>query len=377
MKRDLTVLFDGFGGVNIGAELAGVQVVRGFENDAEIAEVARKNLNHEIVLADILTVNPADYPKTWGLHASPPCPNFCLANAAGKESLKDIALADKISEFIKVMQPKVFTLENVYFYRKSISWNRIRNTLNLNGYWHDLAHVNAANFSVPQTRKRMIVRAVHEGWVPHLPHPEQWQGWYQAIEDLIPDLPESKFAPWQLARLPKNFSEVIDSFLVSQGDGINVNKDNPAFTITANRNQLHIRAFLMAGAGNTNTKDGYPMKGVIKDNDPSQTVTALQGGGTFPRAFIVSSQNKSGNQKGLLIQQEDQPMTTITASASKAQSRAWLRNGRVVKMTPRALARFQSFPDSYKLPERTIIACRGIGNAVPPLLYKKIIGGLI
>jgi site-specific DNA-cytosine methylase len=70
-------------------------------------------------------------------------------------------------------------------------------------------------------------------------------------------------------------------------------------------------------------------------------------------------------------------------------------------MTPRCLTRFQSFPDDYKLPAGFSIrnfaladvmglnisdkwvsewintngglACRVIGNAVPPLLYQRVI----
>jgi DNA (cytosine-5)-methyltransferase 1 len=45
---------------------------------------------------------------------------------------------------------------------------------------------------------------------------------------------------------------------------------------------------------------------------------------------------------------------------------------RVVKMTPRALARFQSFPDWYELPEHNALACKIIGNAVPPLLMRRV-----
>jgi site-specific DNA-cytosine methylase len=52
--------------------------------------------------------------------------------------------------------------------------------------------------------------------------------------------------------------------------------------------------------------------------------------------------------------------------------RAWLSQGRVVRMTPRALARFQAFPDTYALPDGAALACRVIGNAVPPLLMQRI-----
>jgi site-specific DNA-cytosine methylase len=36
------------------------------------------------------------------------------------------------------------------------------------------------------------------------------------------------------------------------------------------------------------------------------------------------------------------------------------------------LARFQSFPDWYELPERNALACKIIGNAVPPLLMRRV-----
>ena len=54
-------------------------------------------------------------------------------------------------------------------------------------------------------------------------------------------------------------------------------------------------------------------------------------------------------------------------------SRDWLTQGRVVKMTPRALVRFQSFPDSYALPEKNSLAVTIIGNAVPPLLMREVV----
>jgi DNA (cytosine-5)-methyltransferase 1 len=41
-------------------------------------------------------------------------------------------------------------------------------------------------------------------------------------------------------------------------------------------------------------------------------------------------------------------------------------------MTPRALARFQSVPDTYILPDKRTLAAKVIGNMVPPLLMQRI-----
>ena len=60
-------------------------------------------------------------------------------------------------------------------------------------------------------------------------------------------------------------------------------------------------------------------------------------------------------------------------SLSIQDKRAWLESGRVVQLSVRALARIQSIPDSYKLPDKKTLACYVVGNAMPPLMYQKII----
>lgn len=429
---------------------AGLTPIWGIEWDDAIANVGRTNGLH-VVTADVCKVDPTDYERPFALHASPPCPNFSNANQGGEESEEDIAIAEAVARFVDVLRPQVFTLENVYKYRKSQSWREIAGTLDRCGYWYDLAHVNAADFSVPQTRKRMIVRAMLGQMVPHLPQPEPWIGWYSAIEDLIPTLPESKFAPWQLERLPElitttmvtnagnqpsghkdrqpvqagigepsppvtgQFCGRVRAFIASQGISrdqkggeyplVTRGNDEPAFTITANHNQLGIRGFL---ASNAKTEWG---DGIRRDDEPSVAVTEQSNGRT--RAFLCTGQYAQSNdvaERSVQTRNEDAPSNTVTASnkgdwkAFLVQGgnkwspvvkqdepsptvgnvnrvgnipRAWLSQGRVVTMTPRALARFQAIPDWYELPESKTLACKIIGNAVPPLLYEKLIRQLI
>ena len=229
-------LFSGFGGADIGAMAAGLSPVWGVEYIPEIAGVANANLGDHVLVADILDLDPATFAPVDVLHASPPCPNFSVAKAGGEETPHDLAMARKVAEFVTTLRPQVFTLENVWGYRNSQSWAVIRDALYGAGYWLNVEHVNAADFGVPQSRKRMIVRAVLGGWVPYLPAPVPWIGWYAAIEDLIPDLPESTLAPWQLARLPEDLRASVlfssngnyDSF----GDH-HADEDDPALSVTA------------------------------------------------------------------------------------------------------------------------------------------------
>ena len=374
----LATLFSGGEGVGCGARAAGLRHLWGIEIDDAVAQIARDN-GFDVETADILEVNPANYAPPTILHASPPCPNFSNAKQGRQESDYDIALARAIADFINILCPLYFTLENVYGYRKSRSWAIICKALHGCGYWFDLAHVNAADFGVPQTRKRMIVRAALRQMVSPLPPPEPWVGWYEAIEDLIPTLPESRFAPWQLARMELDGTMLVDSAGYPDASGARVpvmrRADMPTNTVIANHAQRPMRAFIVDG-GNAGRA---PTVGL--QNEPMFTVDAMRNSKHPRRAFLVGGQfarpaNGSGEPRPAQVREQSEPTFTVTA-VNKGDWRAWLTQGKVVQMTPRALARFQAFPDSYTLPDNRVLACRVIGMAVPPLLYQKIVGQLL
>ena len=366
-------LFSGGEGVGLGMKAAGIRILPGIEYDKEIAEVAKNN-GFETIVEDILDINPWTLEFSDILHASPPCPNFSIANSQGGETKLDIDMAKKIASFIKIQLPKYFTLENVYAYRKSQSWKLIAQMLNKSGYWYDLTHVNAADFSVPQTRKRMIVRAIKGGFLPPLPSAEEWIGWYKAIEDLIPDLPKSQFAQWQLKHLPE---EVESEFLASGGNSSGKvtfrEKDDPAFTVIDSSNKAPIKAFLIGA------QSGFrPEQRMFRYAEkPTFSVTSGHNQLTM-RAFVTDSRNNRENIDGkMIIRRDDEPIFTVSATSAAERYKTWLPQGKVVSLSTRCLARFQTFPDSYLLPDKKTLACKVIGNAVPPLLYQKIIEGLV
>ena len=96
--------------------------------------------------------------------------------------------------------------------------------------------------------------------------------------------------------------------------------------------------------------------------------TLRAGRSTEHRALLFNGTNRGRELSAL---SDDEPSFTITGEVHKGMPRAWT-SARVVSMTPRALARFQSFPDSYRLPERRTLAAKVIGNAVPRLLIQRI-----
>jgi site-specific DNA-cytosine methylase len=93
----------------------------------------------------------------------------------------------------------------------------------------------------------------------------------------------------------------------------------------------------------------------------------------MPRAFLMRDDN-AGQEWGKQYRAQHEPAYSQSGSSG---GRAWLTTGRVVKMTPRALARFQSFPDNYALPDRASLACCILGNAAPPLLMRSVMLPLV
>ena len=409
-------LFSGGGGADIGARNAGYTLAWGLEIDERIAWEANRNLGGHIRVGDILESSLGDFSNVDLLHASPECPNFSVANHRGGESDKDIAMAGKVAEFIRYLRPRFFTLENVGKYRKSQSYSKIVQALNELGYIWDAGMINSADYGVPQTRRRLWLRASRSGLLPNLPPKEKRIGWYEAIEDLIPTLPESRFAKWQLSRLPQ---AMIDKFVgpiltfIVPGDNANsfdiYSADHPARTVgSVNRQSNTPKAFIVDGRNGR--FDGGNLT-VLGDKEPVFTNVSSNGPNRH-KAFLLDDQNgaigKTEDNRGLTIRDEEQPSHTVSASQNKRSirawyisdqqnpsgdggipirdsdspaltvpsannpKRAWLENGRVVAMTPRALARFQTFPDRYELPEKTSLACKIIGNAVPCLLYEKL-----
>lgn len=323
-------IFSGFEGVGVGMRMAGITHAWGIEYDDQIAGIARQN-GFNVITADVLDVDPAGMERVDVLHASPPCPNFSLAKTGGKETAHDIKLAQQVADYLRALRPRYFTLENVWLYRNSQSWREIENALAELGYWGVVQKLDAADFGVSQNRIRMIARfALGEMVAPLTSTVTRWTGWYEAIEDLIPTLPETQFAPWQL----KKMLETIKTILI----------------------------------GNSLSGSGFTNLNIAESSDPAFSITTQMG---RAKAYLVDGDNARPDTGEPTVREAGQPSMTIRAQRQPTH-RAWLAQGKVVKITPRCLARFQSFPDSYELPEKSGLACKGIGNAVPPKLAQAI-----
>ena len=361
--KTFAALFSGGGGVDVGLMAAGLSPLWGVEYDADIARVYRQNIGDHVIVADVRSVDYAALPHADWLHASPVCTNASVANPNGRESETDIETAQAVVRAIKEQSPQVFTLENVWGYRDYAAFRLILNALADGGYFYDFEHVNCADFGVPQTRKRLILRS-SRGLLPALPQPVPWVGWYAAIEDLIPTLPDSQLAPWQLERLPGDLREavLISNAKTEYGDGM-AQAGAPAWSVTSN--VLRRSRAVLVESRNTNQQYG---DGRRLADEPATTVTTDGKPSHAPRAILVPG-ILNGESQRMTTRDGCDPSSTVTVH--QRDIRAVLPT-RTVAMTPRCLARFQSVPDWYQLPAKRTLAAKIIGNMVPPPVMQKI-----
>ena len=428
MSLETVTLFSGCGLKALGARQAGYSLVGAVEYNEAIASVYADNLGPCVTVGKVEEVSPLPYVGIDALLASPVCTRASVANANRGESEVDLAAAECVCHWLRVTRPKCYVMENVTQYRAFESYRRIMSTLYELGYLCTDDTCNAADYGVPQTRRRMIVRALLGQMPPPLKPTHYnplavsedgglfaedtrgmtpWVGWYAAIEDILHTLPESKFADWQLKRLPALFTDTLvrngnssvesrpkdvsgsrvhsveaasptpcistginlRAFLCGvQGEGGDLYRDGgtPSPTVTTAHASAKYRAFLIEGDA---AGDRPPTCGTSAE--PAFTLKTA-GGGRVHRAFLTDGFN-AGRPATVLA--PERPAMTITAAAMRrpvSPAQAWLEQGHIVSMTPRALARFMSCPDTYRLPESKKLASTVLGNGVPVLLAQRI-----
>lgn len=289
---------------------------------------------------DILDANPESFDRPDWLHASPVCKAFSNANANKGEKDFDVRCGHKVAEFIEVLQPDYFSLENVRAYADSRAFEIIWQALIAHGYYCNTKVINAADFGVPQSRERLFLVAYRGdfrwGFDPFSAGIEKRKGWYGAIADLIHDLPDSKLADWQIKALPPEIKEhLLLNVRASKNSMIGLDPreaDSPSFTIPSTVTKEIPKAILIE---NTGARSDRPLQ--TRDADePCWTIRALGQDGHYHRATAIA-------------------------------------DCRVVQLSIQCLARLQSFPDSYQWSGKKSLDGTIIGNSVPPLMFQKIV----
>jgi DNA (cytosine-5)-methyltransferase 1 len=200
-------LFAGPGGWDEALRQLGRDDVVGVELDAATC-ATRREAGHKTLEANVASLNPSEFRGWEGLIASPPCQTFSVAGL--QRGFDDVRgqLVFEVIRFADAMQPAWIACEEV----KEVLpiWRLFAEHLRGFGYFTWAGLLNAADFGVPQSRKRAFLLASRKPFDPPKPthtqyHAQtlfgeyaQWVTMAEALNMVPDDLEENQ--KWALER---------------------------------------------------------------------------------------------------------------------------------------------------------------------------------
>ena len=172
-------LFCGVGGLSHGLQGAGLQVVAGVDADQTCEYAFETNVGAAFVGDSLEDVTAADiramFPEGAGriLVGCAPCTPFSAYASGSKSRSEKWSLVDLFLERILAVGPEIVSMENVIRFRsfmKGSVFRRFVNGLRNAGYEVVAESLDAADYGVPQHRRRLVVLASRLGPI-NLPVP--------------------------------------------------------------------------------------------------------------------------------------------------------------------------------------------------------------
>lgn len=152
-------LFSGCGGMSLGFQNAGFQLLAAYDNwqpavDVYAANftspVYRRNLSDEAVVPEIAFLRP------FAIIGGPPCQDFSQAGKRTEDGGRAV-LTVRYGEIIAQCIPQIVVMENVPRARNSMAFSRIHCLLKDRGYGLTERVLDASRCGVPQARKRFFM----------------------------------------------------------------------------------------------------------------------------------------------------------------------------------------------------------------------------
>lgn len=156
-------LFCGAGGSSAGARKAGAQIIAGFDMWVPAVQVYRENFPEakKVYDKDIRNLSPKRIRKAIGdidlLLASPECTNHSNAKGGAERDEASRMTAFLVLKFAKEFQPEWIVLENVTEMESWEKHGKLLDELSELGYYYEQHRLNAKQFSVAQSRKRLFL----------------------------------------------------------------------------------------------------------------------------------------------------------------------------------------------------------------------------
>lgn len=151
-------LFAGCGGMSLGFQNAGFNLVAAFEFWDIAAKCYEKNFNHPVFKSDLSNVKSAvEQIRRFSpelIIGGPPCQDF--SHAGKRVESSRASLTESYAKIIENIKPQYFVMENVDRAQKSKAFEKAENIFKNAGYGLTKIVLDASKCGVPQKRKRFF-----------------------------------------------------------------------------------------------------------------------------------------------------------------------------------------------------------------------------
>lgn len=328
-------LFCGCGGLSLGFEKAGINVLVGI--DAWQDAITTFNYNHKNskgICADLSTLEPSEIEKELNgksvdlIIGGPPCQGFSVA---GKRIVDDVRnkLYKNFVRFVEYYKPKAFMMENVPNIL-SIGGGIVRDSIVKDfsdlGYKVVYKVLTASNYGTPQNRRRAVFVGFKDGKEFIFPQ--------QTVEQLVTSYEA-------LSDLPENSLE-----------------DGSDYPMTTNCDYQKLMR--------CNSSKIYNHQ-ITEHSDKTKKIIALvPDGGNYKNLPPELQQTRKVHIAWTRLNSQ-KPSFTIDTGHRHHFHYKWNRIP-----TVRESARIQSFPDDFIFLGTKTSQYKQVGNAVPPLMAEAI-----
>lgn len=201
MSCNVVSLFSGGGGLDIGFKQAGFNIVWAIDINQDAVNSYKHNVGDEIICGDLYQIDEKQIPRCDFVIGGPPCQSFSLAGNRHSDDQRG-RLVWRYIDIIKELQPKGFLFENVIglVSAKNSDGEKILPLLfqafSEIGYNLSYKIVNAADYGVPQLRKRVIIVGL-KGFMDSFEFPRETHNAdgsggkqkYVSVKEALGDLP--------------------------------------------------------------------------------------------------------------------------------------------------------------------------------------------
>jgi DNA (cytosine-5)-methyltransferase 1 len=360
-------LFCGCGGISIGLQNAGFEVLCGIDIEKKYIVSFEHNFPQAKALnTDITKKSPHEFMQEIGIEAGeldllvggPPCQGFSKNVPRKNRYLDDPKnlLVSSFLDYCEAIRPKMILMENVAEMKSGFDETysqEVISRLEQAGYTVTSTVLNSADYGVPQKRRRAFFMANRLGVkfsVPRATHQKDIKAGSKTSN--LFNKEQTHVNVWDaIGDLPS----------VQHGEGVALTSYT---TPPQNSFQKEMRGSL------SETTNHVAKKLAKKQFERISSLLPGQGHKDLPDHL----KTKGGYSGAYGRLTKDMIAPTITRWVFHIGSGRWGHPIDLRSITIREAARLQSFPDNYEFLGSYTDQSGQLGNAVPPLLAKAVIG---